>query len=277
MVTELVKVGRATPTVNYTLGIAVGVLIGFVLPPIASFTARVHQGYNLYNVGFSAGLVALVIASIFKSFGHTFEVRLEWSTGNNLRLGILLAVLFGLMLLAGFWWNGRSFQNLLRITRHSGRMVADFIQMDGLPVTLMNMGIVGLFATGYVLVVGGELNGPTLGGIFSICGFGAFGKHLKNIVPVMAGVVVSSFFMVWNLQDPSVLLAALFVTGLAPIAGQYGWGWGMVAGAIHASVVLNVSFLYAGLNLYNNGFAAGLVCVVLIPLIDALRSREEDF
>ena len=90
----------------------------------------------------------------------------------------------------------------------------------------------------------------------------------------MAGVVLSSFFMVWRLSDPDVLLAALFSTGLAPIAGQFGWKWGVIAGVVHASVVLNVGFLHGGLNLYNNGFAAGLVCIVLIPLIEALQKKD---
>ena len=153
--------------------------------------------------------------------------------------------------------------------------MADFVQLDGLPVTLINMGIIGAAAAVYVLAVGGDLNGPTIGGVFTICGFGAFGKHLKNITPVVLGVVLSSFFMVWSLRDPNVLLAALFATGLAPIAGQFGWKWGIAAGVIHASVVLNTGFLHGGLNLYNNGFSAGLVCIVLVPLIEALRRDRE--
>ena len=30
------------------------------------------------------------------------------------------------------------------------------------------------------------------------------------------------------------------------------------------------------MNLYNNGFAAGLVCVLLLPIIEALRSRSKE-
>lgn len=273
-VTEMAKIGGGSMPVRLLFSIGVGALVGFILPSIAGYTMRIHQGYNLYNVGFAAGLVGMVIASLSKSFGHTFNSRLAWSTGNDLRLGIFLAVLFGMMILCGFFYNGRSFRNVVRITRHSGRAVADFVQLDGYPVTLINMGLVGLAATCYVLLVGGALNGPTIGGIFTICGFGAFGKHLKNCVPVVLGVVVSSFFMVWRLDDPNVLLAALFATGLAPIAGQFGWKWGMLAGAIHASVVLNVGVLHGGLNLYNNGFSAGLVCLVMIPLIEALQKKQ---
>ena len=74
----------------------------------------------------------------------------------------------------------------------------------------------------------------------------------------------------------ALLLAALFSTGLAPIAGHFGPFWGVAAGALHSSVVLNVGVLYGGLNLYNNGFSAGLVCIVLLPLIQALRREKED-
>lgn len=274
VVTEVVNVVGYTPFVRFLMGSAIGMLIGFILPPIAAFSLRVHQGYNLYNVGFSAGLIGMVIASFFKSFGHTIEQRFQWSTGNNLLLGVSLCILFGGMIFTGYWFNDRSFHNFARITRHTGRMVADFVQLDGYPVTLINMGVIGAAATFYVLLVGGELNGPTIGGVMTIAGFGAFGKHIKNITPVVLGVAISSFFMVWSLDDPNTLLSALFATGLAPIAGQYGWKWGMVAGAVHASVVLNIGILHGGLNLYNNGFSAGLVCIVMVPLIETMRKQE---
>ena len=59
--------------------------------------------------------------------------------------------------------------------------------------------------------VGGELNGPVIGAIFTIVGFAAYGKHPRNIVPIMAGVFLGSLAKPWNVDDPSILLAALFV------------------------------------------------------------------
>jgi hypothetical protein len=78
----------------------------------------------------------------------------------------------------------------------------------------------------------------------------------------------------WNIADPSITLAALFGTTLAPIAGRFGWQWGIVAGFVHSSAALTVGFLHAGLNLYNNGFAAGIVASVLAPLIIAVTSAR---
>jgi hypothetical protein len=109
----------------------------------------------------------------------------------------------------------------------------------------------------------------------TIVGFSAFGKHPKNIIPIMVGVFVGSLAKPWSASDPSVTLAALFGTTLAPIAGRFGWHWGIVAGYVHASAALSVGYLHAGLNLYNNGFAAGIVAAVLVPVIMAVRSRND--
>lgn len=276
VVSELMTVGTENSWLNFIMGLAAGIIIGFILPPVAAYTLGVHQGYNLYNVGFAAGLIGMVLVSISESTGRTVQPHLVWSTEYTIPIAIYLYLMFTLLVFAGFLLNNKSFRGTIHILRHSGRAVADFILLDGLGVTLINMGFIGAVATSYVLLVKGPLNGPTVGGILTICGFGAFGKHIKNITPVVLGVVLASFLAVWDLNDPKVLLAALFSTALAPIAGQFGWIWGIVAGVIHSSVVLVVGTLHGGLNLYNNGFAAGLVCIVLVPLIEAFRKEDDE-
>ena len=68
-------------------------------------------------------------------------------------------------------------------------------------------------------------------------------------------------------------MAALFAVGLSPIAGQFGSMAGIVAGVFHAAVVMCTSSMYGGLNLYNNGFSAGWVAIILVPLIESVMSR----
>lgn len=123
----------------------------------------------------------------------------------------------------------------------------------------------------YILAIGGDLNGPVIGAILTIVGFAAYGKHPRNILPIMLGVYLGSWAKPWGVDDPSILLAALFGTTLAPIAGRFGWHWGIVAGFLHSSVALTVGPVHAGLNLYNNGFAAGLVAAVLVPVIISIQ------
>ena len=141
----------------------------------------------------------------------------------------------------------------------------------------MNMALVGAVGFIYLLCVGVKLNGPLVCCLLSMIGFAAFGKHPKNIIPLMAGAVLSALLLEKiPLTSPGVLLATLLCTGLAPIAGQFGWYWGVAAGFLHMAIVQNTSFLHGGMNLYNNGFAAGLVCVLLIPIIEAVKSEPEE-
>jgi hypothetical protein len=90
----------------------------------------------------------------------------------------------------------------------------------------------------------------------------------------MIGVFIGSLAKPWDAGDPSAVLAALFGTTLAPIAGRFGWHWGVVAGFIHVSVAQTVGQLHGGLVLYNNGFAAGLVAAILVPVIFALQPED---
>lgn len=133
-----------------------------------------------------------------------------------------------------------------------------------------------MLATTYILAIGGDLNGPTLGGVLTIVGFGAAGKHFMNVLPIFAGIYLGALTKIWHVTDPALQLAALFGTGLAPFAGRFGWGGGILAAFIHMSVVLNVGGLHGGLNLYNNGFSAGIVAMILLPIFERLRVLKEE-
>jgi hypothetical protein len=113
-----------------------------------------------------------------------------------------------------------------------------------------------------------------IAGLLSVAGFGAYGKHPLNCTPVVLGVFLGSLSKPWALTDPAVQLTALFSTNLAPLAGRFGWGWGALAGYVHSSAALLVVPFHGGLNLYNNGFAAGLVASVLVPVILALEAAK---
>lgn len=257
-------------------GAIAGLSAGFLLPSLAASFLSVHKGYNLYNVGFTAGMVGTLYVSLFRSHGFVPAARVLWSTGNN---GILVPLLVGMfltMIISGYLLNGRSFKGLSAIWGHPGRLLADFVDIFDFPPTLINMGMNGLVVVSYLLLIGGDFNGPTLGGIFTVVGFSAMGKTPRNILPIILGVMLGSLTKNWSLSDPTIQLAALFGTTLAPIAGEFGWKAGILAGYVHSSVVLYVGVLHAGFNLYNNGFAGGLVAAMLVPLIEAFRGREKE-
>ena len=162
-----------------------------------------------------------------------------------------------------------------RLLQTSGRAPSDYLRMFGPAPVVINAGVNGLIGMAYILLTGGDLNGPTVGGILTIMGFSAFGKHAFNILPVMAGVVLGSVVMDWSLTDSAVQLACLFCTTLAPIAGYFGWGYGVLAGFLHSSVVLYTGSPVAGMNLYNNGFSGGLIATLLFPILSAFFPDKE--
>ena len=257
------------------LAVVTGLVIGFILAPAAAQLFKAHMGFTLYNMGFTAGLVGTLVVALYKSYGFVPDPVFIWTTGNNVLLATFLSVVFVSMVAVGFWLDRAALAGMKKVMRTSGQSPTDFIALAGLGPTLANMGVSGAIGMAYILLVGGELNGPVIGAIFTIVGFAAFGKHPRNIVPIMAGVFLGSLAKPWNADDPSILLAALFGTTLAPIAGRFGWHWGVVAGFIHSSAALTVGPLHAGLNLYNNGFAAGIVASVLVPVIIAIQSRTQ--
>ena len=144
----------------------------------------------------------------------------------------------------------------------------------------MNMGLVGIFCEIYIILTGGDFSGPVVGAILAVFGFSAFGVHIKNYLPVLAGVYISTLFTIFSPDTPGIQLAAIFSAGLSPIAGQFGPLAGIVAGFLHAAVVMCTGQMYGGLNLYNNGFSAGWVAVIMVPITESvmkyLRGRKSE-
>lgn len=261
------------------LGIASGLAIGFLMPLLSAYTFQVQNGMNLYNVGFACGLLAMMFVPILTAVGDKPETVLLWYPGENIWVIVALLLLCAALLLTGTMWGGprpagvwSAWRRLLRTT---GRAPSDYLRMFGAGPVLINMGINGLIGLAYILAIDGALNGPTIGGILTLMGFAAYGKHARNIIPLMAGVTLGALGLHQTLGAPALQLAGLFVTTLAPISGQFGWGAGILAGLLHSVVVLQTGGPVAGLNLYNNGFSGGLIAMVLYPILMAMLRRRK--
>lgn len=239
-------------------------------------TASMHLGYNLFNVGFSGGILAFAIVCILRAFGMESDSVLIWKEGQNIYIGTGLFLYFLIAIVFGFLISGRKIGGLKKIMGRPGRAVADFVLMDGAGATLMNMGLVGIVCELYILLVGGDFSGPIVGAVLAVFGFSAFGVHIKNYLPVLAGVYLSTFFTVFSPDTPGIQLAAVFSAGLAPIAGQFGVLAGMIAGFLHAAVVMCTGQMYGGLNLYNNGFSAGWVAIIMVPVIESFMKHFKE-
>ena len=165
-----------------------GVLTGFFLPAVAVSMLHLHQGYNLYNMGLSCGFFGLFAAAVIKGFGHEYTGQLNWYSEDSLLLVLFIPVLSCLLLLFGLLGRKKKIlSDQKEIMAIPGRLPSDFMDMVSIPGALFNSGLIGLAGSVYLMAAGADFNGPVIGGMLTIMGFGAFGIHLRNAWPVVSG------------------------------------------------------------------------------------------
>ena len=259
-------------------GLAGGIITGFFLPSIAFSMLHLHQGYNLYNMGLTCGFFGLFASALIKGLGHSYSTDIFWYSGASPFLIMLIPVVSLFLIIMGLIeGGGKSFSNLKEIFTFPGRLPSDFVDLGSLSGALINSGLIGLFGSLYIYIIDAPFNGPVIGGLLTIMGFGAFGTHLKNSWPVVTGVVAATMVTGNPLNSPGPVLAAIFSTTLSPLAGEFGIFPGILAGFIHLLMVLQTGSWHGGMNLYNNGFAGGLTAALIISVIQWYRTNKEEF
>ena len=264
------------PLIGIALGNIVGIFIGLVLAPLAASFVKFHQGFNLYNIGFTTGIVGMFLMSLFRSTGYNHEIVSNVYLKTDITLTVFLIFYFISMSVFGIIFVKNNFSNYSKLLNTKIKAATDFVELGVFSLVLLNMGVLGIISTIIVLIFKAPLNGPLVGGIFTVVGFGAFGKHPKNALPVMAGAILGFLFMGVSLGTTGAMLTVLFSTTLVPIAGHYGNLAGIIAGLIHASLISNTGYLHGGMNLYNNGFTGGFVAAVLVLLLQTYKKQHTD-
>lgn len=274
LISELLFASSGNLMIRILLSWALGISVGFIIVFFSNHMFRIHKGYNLYNVGFSIGILSTLYVSLLRSFGLDIQTHLMWDETMYISMFMVFYFLFIGLIIYGVLSDNTSLQKyrqLLKTTGHQARYIDEF----GFETVSINMGVNGIISLSYLILIGAPLNGATLGGVLTVVGFASNGKHLFNIVPIFIGILLGSITKTWSINLPSMVLGALFGTGLAPLVGRFGLIPGIVASYVMSSVVLNTGFLHGGLNLYNTGFAIGLVCAFLVPLYEAMFTDED--
>jgi len=259
-------------------GLTGGIITGFFLPSIAVSMLHLHQGYNLYNMGLSCGFFGLFAAALIRGFGSFQSLPFHWYEEPSPVLSLLVPVFSVFLILSGFISGGKqAIKNLKIIQTISGRLPSDFVDMASASGALLNSGLIGLLGSAYVYFVGAAFNGPVIGGLLTIMGFAAFGTHMKNSWPVVAGVITATLLTGRSLNAPGPILAFIFSTTLGPLAGEFGILTGFIAGFIHLLMVMQTGSWHGGMNLYNNGFAGGLTAALIVSVIQWYKSNKSEF
>ncbi len=285
--------------VGVALSLVCGLAIGFVIPALLPGTAAMHHGYSLYKAGLAIGILGIFLnAFMYSTLGVEKPGSLTIVNDSYYALpygyrgfmNVFFITLFALTFLIGFICNKRSvrsFRELLKCTGHG----TDFTDKFGMPVCMINIAVYGFAILAYLNLVfiipsifpglptGAGFTGATAGIIFAALTFAADGQHIKNVFPIAVGFaalfvlmvlicLVAGFDIPWTLSTQAYMNGLAFATGLCPIAGKYGFKYGVLAGFMSAIICAVTAEMHGGFVLYNGGFNAGLTALVLIPILD---------
>ena len=263
--------GEISYETSYINAILIGVLIGFIVVPLAKSLYDFHEGYDLYNLGFTAGILGSVIIAVLKLYHFEITPQYLLSTEYDIPLKVLCSSLFLSLIIIGFYINDSSLSGYFSLMKDDGYK-SDFVKKYGYGLTFINMGVMGFISIGFVIITGQTFNGPILAGVFTVVGFSANGKTVFNTFPILVGILLASLGSKGN--DFTLAISGLFGTALAPISGVFGPIAGIIAGWLHLAVVQNVGLVHGGLNLYNNGFSAGIVAGFILPIFNMITDNN---
>lgn len=285
--------------VGVVLALVCGLAIGFVIPALLPGTTAMHRGYNLYKAGLAIGILGIFLrAFMYSTLGVEKPGNVEYPSdaysalpyGYRGFMNIFFLLLFLITFVVGFILNKKSlhgYRNLLSCTGYG----TDFTDKFGMPLCMINIALYGLSILAYLNLIfiipsilpglpeGVGFTGATVGIIFAALTFAADGQHLRNVFPIVVGFaalfcivlvicLITEFDVPWTLSTQAYINGLAFATGLCPIAGKYGFKYGVLAGLMSAIICAVTAEMHGGFVLYNGGFNAGLTALVLIPILD---------
>ena len=285
------------------LAIFVGLIIGFFLPAGLGHAPNIHKGYNHYSaavpIGFTAYFLRVVLYKVMlgMSVGDVSGLK-NYTSGREFFYGcnIFCIVLFAVCIVFALWMGCKP-KDYWQLLKDSGKGVS-FTEKYGNAAFLMNVGVYGLMIVAYfnlAAFMDGGLErmstvwtGMTFGIVFCMLCTCNSGSHPGNVWPIMLGYVVTSYLFGWiagllgvenyalTIGSQGILIGLCYANGLSPISGKYGWALGALAGGLHYLLVTAVPDMHGGFCLYNGGFTAALICLMLVPQLEKFCKTKEE-
>ena len=269
--------------------LVVGLAIGFFLPAGLAFSPKVHKGFDLYSAALPVGMMAFFLqAVLFKTLGVTLPAAPDTQTlqvASRMTVNIFCCVVFGACVVFAFLLGcrPRDYWQLLK----DPALVTNFSSTYNNATFLMNLGVYGLFILGYYNLIGATFNGVTFGVIFCMLACCNSGSHPGNVWPIMLGYVAASAVCGWistlvggsfsfAVNAQAIVVGLCYANGLSPIADKYGWRFGFLAAVMHYLLVTSVPALHGGYCLYNGGFTAAIICLIMVPQLERFSKTKEE-
>ncbi len=271
------------------LALAVGLIIGFFLPAGLAHSPKVHKGFDLYSAALPIGMTAFFLnATLFKTLGVELPAGADTAlleVASPMIVNTFCCILFGCCIVIAFILGCRPKDYWRLLTDPA--LVTNFSSTYGNATFLMNVGVYGLFILGYYNLIGATFNGVTLGVTFCMLACCNSGSHPGNVWPIMLGYVVASTVSGWiaplvggtftlAVNAQAIVVGLCYANGLSPIADKYGWHCGFIAAMMHYLLVTSVPTLHGGFCLYNGGFTAALICLILVPELERFFKTKEE-
>lgn len=278
------------------LAILCGILAGFIIPAFSAHTMQFHDGYNIFNTGFAIGIIAALFNGILSLFNINVNTVKAYDNTNYLLLYIFLYASAIIFIIIAILKDKNVFKNYKRLVKTTGRLISYYIRDFSIEAVMLNYGILCICLTTFFVIFNIPMNGILCGSILSVAGCASFGVHIRNILPVWIGSILAIivkcifigdlsinlnngfnvYFNFTTQNNLSTMVAFIFAGSLAPISGKFGAIYGMLGGFIHIGVTPLALGLHKGLDLYNNGFAAGFEASVIHILAEKILHRENN-
>ena len=271
------------------LALVVGIAIGFFLPAVLAHSPKVHKGFDLYSAALPIGMTAFFLnATLYKTMGVDLPAgadAAQLQVASQATVNIFCCLLFGACVVGAFALGCKPKDYWKLLTDPA--QVNNFSSTYGSATFLMNVGVFGLFILAYYNLIGATFNGVTFGIIFCMLSTCNSGSHPGNVWPIMLGYVVASTLFGWiaplfggnftlAINAQAICVGLCYANGLSPIADKYGWQYGFIAAVMHYLLVTSVPNLHGGFCLYNGGFTAALICIILVPELERFtRTKDE--
>ena len=268
------------------LALVVGLIVGVIVTAGLPHSPNVHKGMNIYSAALPVGMAAFLLNAILYKVpgvpGPTFAG--DGSAVSAMIANSFYCALFGLfVLIALLMGAAKDYWKLLT----NPNQVNNVSGTCGNGVFLMNAGIFGLFIMAYYNAIGATFNSVQLGLIFCMLCTCNSGSRPTNVWPIMAGYVLAALFAkyyaLWMGGDfalpinaAAICVGLCYANGLSPITDKYGFGYSFVAAMIHYALVTIVPQLHGGACLYNGGFTAIFVCIILVPVLEKYCKTKEE-
>ena len=269
------------------LAVLVGGIAGFFIPAGLENSPKVHKGFDLYSAALPVGMTAFLMqGSLYKAMGVEIPGAVtSLSMVSPVIVNTFCCILFGLSAVFALLMGCRpkEYWDLLI----DPDQTKDFAVAFSNAAFLMNFACYGLTILLYYNIIGAPFNGITFGVIFCMLSTCNAGTHPANVWPIMLGYALASHSFQFlsplfdatftqYLHSQSIVVGLCYANGLSPIADKYGWFYGMLAAMMHFCMVTTVPVLHGGMCLYNGGFTAALVCLLMVPGLERhFKTKQE--